>query len=94
MATYYVIDGMRVRVLKAHGYTMANHQMAFKWLSVDPVNRAVYTLQKDLWYRAVKNAWDRGSKNKPKVITMAETVDSVSKTSWKEIESEIPPVSF
>lgn len=93
MSTYYIVDGMRVRILKS-SYTGANLDILYRWASVDATQRAVYTEVSGLWYRAQRNAWSRGFKGKPKAIAMAETVDSVTKTSWKEIQDEIPTRTF
>lgn len=93
MATYYLVDGARVRTLES---TMngANLHKLYCWAKVDATKRAVYSESKGLWYRAKQNAWDRGSKIEPKAITMSRMVEAITKTSWQEIQSEIPSDTF
>lgn len=93
MATYHFINGPQVRTLEST-FNGANLDVAHRWVSVDPVKRAVYSESKGLWYRAGKNGWGTPQKAEPKAITMSRMVEAITKTNWKEVESEIPPNPF
>lgn len=90
---YYLIDGARVRTLQAP-HTGANLAALYRWHSVNPLQRSVWSEKSDLWYRALRNGWTSGVSQPPKAITMSRLVDAISQTNWKEVESEIPPNTF
>ncbi|TKW65194.1 MAG: hypothetical protein DI616_15820 [Paracoccus denitrificans] len=90
---YYLIDGYRVRTLQA-AHNGANLDVLYRWHSVNPLQRSVWSEKSDLWYRALRNGWSTGVKQAPKAITMSRLVDAISQTNWKEVRDEIPPNTF
>lgn len=93
MPTYYLIDGGCVRAFK-NPFNMTNVQMLWKWIKVAPTTRSVYTVKEDKWYRLMSNGWSTRTTPEPKPITMSRMVQAITKTTYKEITSEIPADTF
>lgn len=93
MATYYLIDNGRVRTFES-AFNQANLTQLWKWVKVAPSGRAVYAEKESRWYRLHSNGWSAYTQDEPKAITMSRMVQAITKTTWKEITSEIPVDTF